>query len=140
MGKDPIRWGGAQENFYVYAGNDPVDSRDPLGLYGTDDCSYYSERCASTGDMYYCSIADNACSRFPKGDITENPEQDQGYFVDWAQCVRECLQDCDRGLQQEQEENPVSCVPFGAPDSPIHLVGCHVGCWGACALGSGNPF
>jgi RHS repeat-associated protein len=31
--KDPIRFDGGQVNLYVYANNDPVDSKDPDGLY-----------------------------------------------------------------------------------------------------------
>ena len=30
--KDPIRFAGGQANFYVYAGNDPINRRDPRGL------------------------------------------------------------------------------------------------------------
>lgn len=34
MSKDPILFGGQQTNLYVYVGNDPVNRRDALGLFG----------------------------------------------------------------------------------------------------------
>jgi hypothetical protein len=36
-------WGGS--NPYAYVFHDPVNVIDPMGLYGTNDCSYYAQRC-----------------------------------------------------------------------------------------------
>jgi hypothetical protein len=33
LAKDPALFGGAQTNFYVYVGNDPINRRDPSGLF-----------------------------------------------------------------------------------------------------------
>jgi len=47
---------------YTYVSNDPIALVDPLGLYGTSDCSYYAQRCAQVGGVYYCYIAPAVCS------------------------------------------------------------------------------
>lgn len=78
VSKDPIRFGGGQANIYVYVNNDPVNRRDPLGLYGTNDCSYYAQRCAENGGSYYCEDAPFYCENFPKPpDPDPNDEFDE---------------------------------------------------------------
>jgi RHS repeat-associated protein len=52
--KDPVRFEGRQTNLYLYARGDPMNRLDPTGLYGTNDCSYYAERCEENGGSYYC--------------------------------------------------------------------------------------
>ncbi len=37
LSEDPIGFGGGDSNLYRYAGNDPVNSRDPLGLFSLSD-------------------------------------------------------------------------------------------------------
>jgi hypothetical protein len=135
-GKDPKRFGGGQANVFVYVGDDPLNRIDPTGLYGTDDCSYYVQRCAETGSAYYCGIGNDVCNAAPKGNPGEDPESEQGPITDWAQCVRECLADCDRGIQSKQDEN--ACLPI----IPVWLyseVICHAGCDPACAGPTHNP-
>lgn len=63
--------------------------RDPFGLYGTKDCSYYKKQCDETKDPYYCHLAPIACS------IIEIP------FTNWDECIRQCLQDYDRKQKEK---------------------------------------
>jgi RHS repeat-associated protein len=70
-------------NLYAYVGNNPINSNDPLGLYGTTDCSYYATRCSETHGFYYCHLAPMACN------LVHIP------CTNWDQCVRQCLQDYD---------------------------------------------
>ena len=44
-----MRFLGRQANLYVYVGNDPVNRKDPYGLYGTAECEYYNLMCVVTG-------------------------------------------------------------------------------------------
>ena len=142
--KDSIRFLGRQANLYVYVGNDPVNRIDLLGLYGTDDCSYYAQRCAETGSWYYCDVAGPACEMFPAGDEGEDEESDQGPLVDTSQCIRECLQDCDQGMDIERQEEAAERGLCEIPIETDILWGpglvCHSGCWLACVGGGGNPF
>jgi RHS repeat-associated protein len=140
--KDPINFQGGDANIYVYVRNDPINRSDPRGLYGTDNCSYYDQRCQETGSPYYCGAAKGVCERAPKGRPGENPDSPQGVLTDWSQCVRECLQDCDKGAQIARNNRRMAC---GVPPSENDIVHesfgfCHAGCFLACAVGGGNPF
>jgi len=57
--KDPLMFGGQQENIYVYAGDDPINGSDPSGLEsgdsspgdpggGGDQCPYIPKPCLET--------------------------------------------------------------------------------------------
>lgn len=106
--KDPWRFAGGM-NLYGYVLNDPVNLNDPLGLYGTNDCSYYEERCAENHGSYYCSTAPWWCNHFPK---PPDPSPDDPYDNEgWARCTRQCLQDADRERREEQRNNGTCEVP-----------------------------
>ena len=131
VGKDPIRFGGLQANIYVYVGNDPVNRSDPLGLYGTNDCSYYAERCAENGGSYYCQDAPWWCDAFPKLDDPDpsNEFDDEGFF----RCTRQCLQDRDRSRNPSRNqcgsEEPNDSGPWN-PWNPSWTD--HVVCYHEC--------
>ena len=44
-----------EPNVYGYVSNNPLRLIDPLGLYGTNACSYYTKRCEECGGRYYCN-------------------------------------------------------------------------------------
>lgn len=124
-------------NFYVYASNSPVNLIDPSGLYGTNDCSYYEKRCFESGGKYYCDTAPKWCDRFPKyPDPLPGEDAD---FEGWARCTRQCLQDCDRTANKNQNYCPAA--PDPKTDSfwdRLHF-NCHVKCYTKCgAWGTGD--
>ncbi len=103
-------------NAFVYALDDPVDRRDPLGL--TSDCEYYQQRCHDVRDAisqgYYCQAAPTVCQR--GGD---NP---------YSNCVRGCLQAADSA----------ACVPIVGRKhtNGVGTVACaveiHAACFATC--------
>jgi RHS repeat-associated protein len=95
--KDPILFGGGDTNLYSYTFADPVNFIDPMGLYGTGDCSYYGGRCTGSGGDYYCSIAPWACKKAPS-----DPDPDKG----WGNCTWQCLQDEDKKNTDTQKSCP----------------------------------
>ncbi len=102
---------------YTYVSDDPIALVDPFGLYVTSDCSYYAQRCAQVGGVYYCSIAPAVCSAFPG--------------TGWSGCVRECLQSADKRVCN-------TCKSGGGSDVWC-TIGAHEYCWTQCAKNTGDP-
>ena len=98
---------------YAYVENDPLNLIDPLGLYGTTDCSYYQQRCEQLGGVYYCYLAPTVCENTPPGP--------------WANCVRQCLQEFDQGYCATDNCGGGSDVPC--------VVNIHQMCWQECIGG-----
>jgi RHS repeat-associated protein len=102
----------AGQNLYVYVDGDPLNDSDPLGLYGTSSCSYYTQACQKNGGDYYCKFAPLVCQNTPP--IGKN----------WTQCVRQCLQDQDR--------RQCASRPSGSCSQSSCIAGIHIQCWTAC--------
>lgn len=134
-------------NLYAYVNNDSINRTDPSGLYGTNDCSYYQQRCAESGGWYYCTLAQKACDWFWN---SEDPDPDSDDdFEGWARCTRQCLQDCDR--VQDDGRHPWSGGQTVCPAKPDPATDefwdrgsfeCHAACYVGCAawgIGIGGP-
>lgn len=153
---DPIKQlGGAnnwlyEPNVYVYVSNNPIQLIDPLGLYGTNDCSYYDQRCRDCGGNYYCNLAPRACIAF--GETPDPDPATDNDFEGWRRCTRKCLQDCDaNNFDNRWKCDPDLCADNG-PDNPdpatdgffdeSHRV-CHRICYSYCHFwgtwGGGEP-
>ena len=133
--KDPIRFSGKDANLYGYSLNDPVNYFDILGLYGTNDCSYYDSRCNQSGGDYYCKVAPAACNWFPK---PPDPDPDNDNDREgWHRCVRKCLQDCDRE-NSECNGDPPFPNPRTDDFTDSQHTGCHVKCYVECTYK--NPY
>lgn len=131
---DPIGLAGGI-NVFNYSEVNPVNIVDPLGLYGTNDCSYYKKRCAETGGDYYCKTAQEWCDRFPKYPDPD-PSQDTDY-EGWARCTRKCLQDCDAEKAAGKCKDKVDDFM-----DKVHW-DCHSKCYTQCAAGKitgNNPY
>jgi RHS repeat-associated protein len=135
--KDPILFDGGDTNLYGYVLNDPVNFIDPLGLYGTNDCSYYDERCLASGGAYYCQIAPKYCKMFPSGPDPDPSSDDD--FEGWSRCTRKCLQDCDRILNSDQTMCPLEPDPSNNDFWDVENLACHAACYTVCALAPGAP-
>lgn len=114
VSEDPIGLEGGL-NTYLYADGNPNSFIDPLGLYGTTSCAYYSQACERSGG--YACAAQYICPVFPEGE--ENG---------WWQCVRQCLQE---EHHRREEEN--ACAVTDNPYTD------HTTCFLACSINSGNP-
>jgi RHS repeat-associated protein len=108
----------AFENAYLYAVNGPIIGKDPLGLYGTNDCSYYKMRCQQSGGQYYCKTAPYFCDQFFPKMPDPDPNRDDDY-EGWPRCVRRCLQDCDSDwFRQRSSSFPDKGCQPGYPYGP----------------------
>lgn|GEM_PF-4336285 len=130
-------------NVYTYALANPLRWIDPLGLYGTNDCLYYGQRCAESGGDYYCTQAPYWCEQFPKPDDPD-PSRDDDY-EGWPRCTRQCLQDCDAAENASQDTCPVDPDDRKGPWDPrSESASCHVRCYAQCnpvyPRQSSNPF
>jgi RHS repeat-associated protein len=135
---DPIGLEGGQ-HLFLYTFANPLRIVDPLGLYGTNDCSYYDRRCRESGGRYYCEIAPFWCDDFFEKYPDPDPDSDNDY-EGWPRCVRKCLQDCDEDYWRERRKC-LDSYPYG-PDNPdpdfdnfsddAHRA-CHVKCYTGCA-------
>jgi RHS repeat-associated protein len=109
--EDPLGLEAGDLNPFRYVHNNPVNSTDPLGLYGSgkDSCNYYDDACLEYGDPYSCSnIPTIMCNFFPEGQ-DPNPDVD-GDFEGLSRCIRRCLQDCDlEGRNSNCLHDPLSC-------------------------------
>jgi RHS repeat-associated protein len=134
LSKDPARFAGGM-NLYGYVVNDPVNFTDSLGL---GECDYYAARCSVNGGSYYCSLAQYWCTWF-------------GHST-WADCTRDCLQECDafqnqNGLSSPNYDN-ANQVCVGGQETPNNSspwtssenFDCHASCYLGCGLIQGNPW
>ena len=119
-------------NLFTYALANPLRWIDPLGLYGTNDCSYYGQRCAESGGDYYCTQAPYWCDeRFSKPDDPD-PSRDDDY-EGWSRCTRQCLQDCDAAENSSQDTCPVEPDDRKGPWDPrSESASCHLTCYARC--------
>jgi hypothetical protein len=139
LSEDPAGFGGSGPNLYAYVGDNPVNFRDPTGEYGTNDCSYYTQRCQESGGKYYCQLAPEACNNwFPKYPDPDPNNPDPNHYEGWARCTRKCLQDCDK-KQHDKEKCDGKHYGPNNPDPSTdsfwdagHFA-CHAQCYTACA-------
>lgn len=133
IAKDPTRWGGGQPNLYVYVNGDPLNQIDPTGRYGTNDCSYYKQRCAESGGDYYCKTAPDYCDNvFPKPPDPDPTRNDD--YEGFARCVRQCLQDCDKQNNDNQNSCPSAPDPKSDGFWDEGSLQCHNDCYQWCPL------
>ncbi len=136
-----------EPNVYAYVNNNPLQLVDSLGLYGTNDCSYYDKRCDECGGGYYCSLVKKACRRFPSYPDPD-PSTDND-FEGWARCTRKCLQDCDDSSFKRRKKCDPNLCEGDSPDSATDEFwdkvnfDCHVQCYSFCHFwgtwGEGDP-
>jgi hypothetical protein len=112
----------ADINLYRYVKNNPLITRDPFGLYGTRDCSYYDQTCQANGGRYECKAAPWLCNKFPKEDDTSN-------------CMRQCLQE----KHKKRMQNPNQCHPDNAIDVGDNAAD-HITCAVGCFRNPENPY
>jgi RHS repeat-associated protein len=132
LSEDPSRLAAGDLNLLRYVGNSPVMVLDPTGRYGTNDCSYYQQRCEESGGSYYCETAQYYCDDFFPKNPDPLPDENNDY-EGWTRCVRQCLQDCDAA--QRDDRGSCSTFPDPATDSfwDWNPFKCHVQCYVSCA-------
>jgi RHS repeat-associated protein len=138
ISEDPIGFAGGDSNLYGYVSNDPVNGTDPSGLYGTNDCSHYTQRCLESGGYYYCEQAPYYCDTFRKPPDPD-PSRDDDY-EGWFRCTRQCLQDCDR--EENKNQNACPATPDNRGLGQGKSFDCHQKCYRWCVYPglTGNPF
>jgi RHS repeat-associated protein len=112
--KDPIGIGGGvksptETNLYLYAGNNPVNRTDPLGLYTT--------RYRLPGGT---DFGPENCKYLPVGSLDRRVCENAGNN-DFMNCSRKCLKDSYPGTC---EETPPKSDPWYWWDHPRCWVGC----------------
>ena len=141
--KDPVLFNGEDTNLYGYVFTDPINGIDPYGLYGTNSCEYYTQRCAENHGKYYCEQGKYWCHKF-KTPEDPNPSKDNDY-EGWTRCTRQCLQDCDREhhpndpQSQCTEDNQKNGKKNDPPNNNFWSSSnftCHAKCYTACT----NPW
>ena len=138
LSEDPVDfWGGF--NLYTYAGNNTINFKDPFGLYGTNSCEYYEQRCLESGGKYYCKKAPAWCDYFRKPPDPD-PTRDDDY-EGFSRCTRQCLQDCDKEKRDESGQNSCPLKPDPSTDEFLDLnpTGCHAYCYYFCGRLRTNP-
>jgi RHS repeat-associated protein len=119
-------------NPYAYALTNPLRFTDPLGLYGTGSCDYYTGRCDESGGDYYCRIAPSFCQSFPDfGSQDPDPTRDDD-FENWSRCTRQCLQDCDANQNADQNKCPREPDPTTDEFTDRGATECHAQCYITC--------
>ncbi len=122
-------------DWYGYANQNPLRWTDPLGLYGTNSCEYYQQRCLESGGKYYCEQAPYWCDWFPKYPDPDPNNPDPNHFEGWARCTRQCLQDCDHDKNKDQNSCPVTPDNRKGPWDPrSESFDCHAKCYSQCGV------
>jgi RHS repeat-associated protein len=123
---------------YAYAFNNPLHFTDPTGLYGTNSCDYYRQRCQESGGDYYCKQAPYWCEWFPK-QPDPDPSRDDDY-EGWPRCTRQCLQECDAKENKDQNQCPAKPDDRKGPWDPrSSSFDCHQRCYRWCGLDPTYP-
>jgi hypothetical protein len=107
-------------------GEGPSDT----GLYGTDNCNYYREACATNGGVYECTAL-YVCLVFPQQRDNLYPDG----VGNWSNCMRQCLQEHHLGRQPD----PRACDAANNI-SPESNVSDHFDCATACMVNPENPY
>lgn len=138
VGQPPIRFLSSAAiwtsgvNPYAYALTNPLRLTDPLGLYGTGSCDYYSGRCDESAGDYCCRIAPSFCQSFPDfGSQDPDPTRDDD-FEGWSRCTRQCLQDCDADQNADQNKCPREPDPATDEFTDLGATECHAQCYLTC--------
>ncbi len=106
-----------------YVGQDPVNWVDPLGFYGTTDCSYYRQACEVYGGAYECKIANIVC------DVTLKNN-------DTSDCIRQCLQE-----KAKERQNIDQCIEDEAGQTTLSdIISEHAECFTGCFINPENPY
>lgn len=152
--KDPRRFQAAQINLFVYAGNDPVNHRDPSGRFSLNPYEWYEwwecyEATKAVGDVIdYCrQLTNQLCNCAPPGGKTGlgpaicGPEGDSngncGPTSDaclslGVEPVMGCVQQTDpEGLAEIQKE----CLGSGSAGSTLWSTPVEEGTWGLLSGG-----